>query len=92
MRKLDAEDRIKAINKTLILVVVIDSFGGMLLGLALAAKFSTGVRAMLPFLNQESNLGLLLGTGVVLSAWGTYRLVALVLEKGRLINEYDLSS
>ena len=88
--RLDAEDRIKEISKALIIAAVVDGVGSMVFALALIAKFASGGNGFLPFLNDDSNVNVMLGMGLATMIWGGYKIVTLLMERNRLKNEYGI--
>jgi len=85
--RLDAEDRIKEISKALIVAVVVDGLGSMVLALALIAKFAFDGGGFLPFVNDDSNVNVMLGLGLAIMIWGGYKIATLLMERNRLENE-----
>jgi len=84
MFKPQVEDRIKAIDKEFLKVVVIDAPASMLVAIGLYAKFAADGDAFLPFLNNQNNVNIILGLGVGISAWCVYKIMTLGREKAAL--------
>ncbi|MBL4621254.1 MAG: hypothetical protein JKY89_02540 [Immundisolibacteraceae bacterium] len=88
--KLDAEDRIKQIDRSVIKAAMVEMPGSVMLALGLVTKLGPQGEALLPFLNDSSNVNMLLTAGLVLTVGGSYQLMRLLIEKARLKKEYDL--
>ncbi|HAC34900.1 MAG TPA: hypothetical protein DCF45_10320 [Gammaproteobacteria bacterium] len=90
MLKLDAAERIKKIDRDIVLTGIIDAPGSLLVGLGLYAKFAANGDAFHPLLNNQDVVNLMLAVGGAILIWGGVRSVSLVLEKGRLKRDFDL--
>ncbi len=90
MLKIDAEARVKKIERDIVITGIIDAPGSILVGLGLYAKFAANGDAFHPLLNNQDVVNLMLAVGGAILIWGAVRSVSLVIEKGRLQREFDL--
>lgn len=81
---MNVEQRIKAIDKEITKVSIIDAPGSILVGLGLYAKFAANGDAFLPLLNNESVVDGMLGVGAAIMIWGAFRIIGLSREKSTL--------
>ena len=86
----DAEARLKAIDKDIAKVAILDAPGTALVGLGLYAKFAAKGDAFHPFLNDQGNVNLMLAAGVAIMLWGARKVFLLLSEKQRLKTQYGL--
>ncbi|MEM9603489.1 MAG: hypothetical protein AAGA11_11545 [Pseudomonadota bacterium] len=86
----DAEARMKAIDKDIVKVAMLDAPGTALVGLGLYAKFAANGDAFLPFLNDSGIVNLMLVAGVGIMLWGARKVFLLISEKQRLKTQYGL--
>lgn len=89
MMHMDKEERIKAIQKEIIKVSVLESPGTILLGLGLYAKFAANGDAFIPLLNNQDIVNAILILGGAIIVWGASRLISLSMERVRLQAELD---
>ncbi|MDX2423837.1 MAG: hypothetical protein QNK43_14320 [Amphritea sp.] len=90
MLKADAEDKMKAIDKKIGRVAIIDLPGSIMVGLGLYAKFGANGDAFHPFLNNPNNVNIILTVGAAIMIWGGYKVITLAREKKRLAEEYGI--
>jgi len=90
MLRVDAEKRIKEIEKEIVKAGIIDAPGGILVGFGVYAKFVANGDAFLSFLNNQTNVNIMLVIGASLMAWGAYKFITLSLEKNRLKDEHGI--
>lgn len=81
---MNPQDRIKAIEKEIVKVGVIDAPGSIMVGLGLYAKFAAKGDAFHPILNNQRVVDLLLTVGALIMIWGSYKVITLAREKSEL--------
>ncbi|MGR6873136.1 hypothetical protein ACU6U9_12685 [Pseudomonas sp. HK3] len=80
------ETEIKAIEKQILMVSIMDIPGVILLGLGLYAKLGTQDDAFHPLLNDPNIVTSMLVLGSAIMAWGGYKIFTLSREKDKLTN------
>ncbi len=87
---LNPEDRVKEIDKEFIKVQIFEAPGTIMLGLGLYGKFGADGNAFHPFLNDPTNINILLILGAVIMAWGGYKSFTLLREKASLKKKHGI--
>jgi hypothetical protein len=83
------EERVKEIDKEFKKVQLFEMPGPIMVGLGLYGKFGADGGAFHPFLNDPTNINILLIIGGMIMAWGVSKSVALLREKANLQKEHE---
>ena len=81
------EQRVKEIEKQLVMTGIIDAPGTILTGLGLYGKFIAKGDAIHPILNNMAVVDTMIVVGVAIIVWCGNRFFGLIKEKSRLLNE-----
>lgn len=81
------EEEIKAIDKQILMVSIMDTPGTILFGLALYAHFGAKGNAFHPLLNEPSITTSMFALGGVIMAWGGYKIFTLSRAKNTLLKD-----
>ncbi|MCJ8299211.1 MAG: hypothetical protein MJK13_09800 [Pseudomonadales bacterium] len=81
------EQQIKDLDQKILVARLVDLPGTMIFLLAIYAKFYTDGDAFVSILNNSDVVNSMFVVGVVLMAWGGYKIFKLRSEKNRILNE-----
>ncbi len=83
----DITNKIKALDKKIILMGVIDMPGTLLIGLGLYGKFAENENAFHPLLNNQLIVDTMIAAGAVIMCCCGYKILKLSREKNKLIKQ-----
>lgn len=83
---MNPEQRIREIDRQIIVISAIDAPGTILLGLGLYGKFAADGEAFHPLLNEQAVVNSMLLLGLVIMIWCGGRILKLSKEKAELKN------